>query len=1002
MKRIFTISGLVLFCFLFINSAFAQNISVKGKVTDAATGETLVGVSVSVKGTTQGTQTDVSGAYSIAAPANATLSFTYIGYASQDVVVNGRNNIDVKLQAENNQLQQVVVVGYGTQRKIDVTGSVSTVKGDEIAKQSSPNAISALQGKVAGLNIVNSGAPGSSPQVTIRGTGTIFGNTNVLYVVDGVWYNDINFLNPNDIDNISVLKDASSTAIYGIRASNGVIIVTTKRGKKGQVTVNYNAYAGWETVTHRVKMADATQYATAINELSTDNGAAPLFANPASFGAGTDWYGQILRDAFTTNHQLSINGGTEKSDYNLSIGYLDQDGNVKKNNYQRYTMSLNDNYNPVKNLSFGVKVNGEYSKSADYNGGIFHQLYGAGPVVPVYYKDGSYGDPTDFNLGGGNNYNPQATIDFFNQHTSVYHFTGNAFAQLTFLKNFKFKTSFGGDFIDGETTNYTPVYKATLAQQATVSSLSRTNSQQRNWIAENTLTYDNQFGDHKLTVLLGQTAQRYQNYVVALSAQNIPAGGSENQYFSLGNNYNIADGGSSLNTYVSYFGRINYSFKNKYLLNGSLRADGASQFYGSNTYTYLPAVGAGWVITQEDFMKDQHVFDLLKLRGSWGKVANAGVPYNITIPATITAPYLTAIFGSPETPYTGTNINTIVPPSIVIERSIGTDIGLEGSMFNNRFSFELDAYNRETQNAVFGIPVLGSLGTSGSVIGNQADIRNRGLEAVLTWRSSGKSAFNYTISGNIGYNENVVLSVISGKNPIYAGGNGIANGALATRTVVGEPIGEFYGYKVAGIFQTAAEVAASAQTGAKPGDFRYVDTNGDGVIDGRDRIKLGDPNPKYNYGLNTNFSYMNFDLTLDFQGVTGVSVYNSNIAYRFGNENFTQDFYTHRWSGPVTSNTYPSVNVGSNANAAPNSFYVESGAYFRVRNAQLGYTLPSSILNKWKIQKIRFYANAQNAINIFGYKGFNPEVGGSPTNAGIDTNVYPLFATYNFGVNVTF
>jgi len=1001
MKRIFTISGLVLCCFLFVNSAFAQNIAIKGRVTDATTGETLIGVSVSVKGTTIGTQTDVNGAYSIAAPSTATLSFSYIGYTSLDVAVNGRNNIDVKLQSQNTQLQQVVVVGYGTQRKIDVTGSVSTVKGDEIAKQSSPNAISALQGKVAGLNIINSGAPGSSPQVTIRGTGTIFGNTNVLYVVDGVWYNDINFLNPADIDNISVLKDASSTAIYGIRASNGVIIVTTKHGKKGQATINYNAYAGWQTVAHRVQMANATQYATAINELSTVNGGAALFANPASYGSGTDWYGQILRDAFTTNHQLSISGGTEKSDYNFSIGYLDQDGNVKKNNYKRYTMSLNDNYNPVKNLNFGIKVNGEYSKSADYNGGIFHELYGAGPVVPVYYKDGTYGDPNDFNLGGGNNYNPQVTIDFFNQNTAVYHFTGNAFAQLTFLKNFKFKTSFGGDFIDGETTGYTPVYKATLAQQATNSSLSRSLSHARNWIAENTLTYDNQFGDHKLTVLLGQTAQRYQNYGVALSAQNVPAG-SENQYFSLGNNYNISDAGSSLNTYVSYFGRVNYSFKNKYLLNASLRADGASQFYGSNTYAYLPAVGAGWVITQEDFMKDQHLFDLLKLRGSWGKVANAGVPYNITIPATITAPFLTAIFGNPETPYPGTNINTIVPPSIVMERSVGTDVGLEGEMFNNRFSFELDAYNRETQNAVFGIPVLGSLGTSGSVIGNQADIRNRGLEAVLTWKSSGKTAFNYTISGNIGYNENKVLSVISGKNPIYAGGNGLANGALATRTVVGEPIGEFYGYKVAGIFQTAAEVAASAQTSAKPGDFRYVDTNGDGVIDGRDRVKLGDPNPKYNYGLNTNFSYMNFDLTLDFQGVTGVSVYNANIADRFGNENFTLDFYTHRWTSQGTSNTYPSVNVGSNANAAPNSFYVESGSYFRVRNAQLGYTLPSGLLNKWKVQKIRFYVNAQNAINRFGYKGFNPEVGGSPTNAGIDVNVYPLFATYNFGVNVTF
>jgi TonB-linked SusC/RagA family outer membrane protein len=1001
MKRVFTISKLVVLMIFLFNAAFAQNVPVKGKVTDATTGELLVGVTVAVKSAGTGTQTSADGTYQLNVPANSIITFSYVGYATQTVTFTGQGTIDVKMTEAPSQLNAVVVVGYGTQRRVDVTGSVATVKGDDLAKQSSPNAVSGLQGKVAGLNIVNSGAPGSSPQVTIRGTGTIFGNTNVLYVVDGVWYNDIGFLNPQDIDNISVLKDASSTAIYGIRASNGVIIVTTKRGKKGQATITYNGYAGWQTLTHQVKMANATEYATLINELSVGNGGAPLFANPGSFGVGTDWYRQILRDAFTTNHQLSINGGTEKSDYNVSFGVLDQDGNVKSNNYKRYTLSLNNNYSPVKNLEFGIKVNGTYSRSADPAGGIFHQLYGAGPVVPVYYADGSYGDPNDFNLGGGNNYNPQVTVDYNNSLTETYHFTGNAFAQLTFLKNFKFKTSFGGDFINGQGTSYIPVYKATLAQQSTISTLNRSRGETRNWIAENTLTYDNTFGDHHLTVLAGQTAQREQFYGVNLSAQNVPAG-SENAYFSLGTNYNIADGGSTLNTFSSYFGRVNYSFKDRYLLNASLRSDGASQFYGANTYTALPAVGAGWVISDEDFMKNQHIFKELKLRGSWGKVANAGVPRNITIPATITAPYLTAIFGNPETPFPGTSINTIVPPSIVIERSIGTDIGLEGSMLNNRLSFEFDAYNRETQNAVFGIPVLASLGTSGTVIGNQANIRNRGIEAILTWRSAPGKAFKYTISGNIGYNQNKVLTVISGSNPIYAGGGGLANGALATRTVVGEPIGEFYGYQVAGIFQTAAEVAASAQTAAKPGDFKYVDQNGDKVIDGRDRIKLGDPNPKYNYGFNTTFSYRNFDLTMDLQGVAGVDIYNTNTAYRFGNENFTKDFYDNRWHGAGTSNTYPSVNVGANSNSAPNSFYVSSGSYFRLRNAQLGYTLPKALSSKWKIDRIRLYANAQNAINIFGYKGFTPEVGGSPTNAGLDNNVYPIFATYNFGVNVTF
>ncbi|HTI59170.1 TonB-dependent receptor [Mucilaginibacter sp.] len=1002
MKRSFTISGLVLFFFLFISSAFAQNVAVRGKVTDASTGETLIGVSVLVKGTSNGAQTDVNGGYSINAPSNATLVFSYIGYTSQEVPVNGQLLINVKLQGQANSLNEVVVVGYGTQKKVDVTGSIATVKGDEIAKQASTNPLSALQGKVAGLNIVNSGSPGSSPQITIRGTGTIYGGTGLLYVVDGALYDDINFLNPGDIDNISILKDASSTAIYGERAANGVILVTTKRGKKGTATVNYNAYAGWQHVTNQVKMADATEYATAINELQTENGASALFTDPASFGKGTDWYGQILRDAFVTNHQVSINGGAEKSDYNLSFGYLDQDGIVKTNSYNRYTLHLTDNYQPYKNLKLGISASGQYSKSRNVDGGIFHELYGAAPVVPVYYADGTYGDPSDFNLGGGNNYNPQVTLDYFNSHSANYRFTGNAFAELTIAKHFKLKSSLGGDFGENETLSYVPVYKATLSQQATQSSLSRSRAETRNWLQENTLTYDNTFAnDHHVTVLLGYSSEQRQGYSLNGSAQNVPGDGSYEYYFSTnGTNFNLSDSGSLL-TFQSEFARVNYSYKDTYLLNASVRRDGNSQFYNppsNNGYSVLPAVGLGWVISNEDFMKNQHIFNFLKLRGGYGEVANADLPFNVAVP-TVTGGYY-AIFGNPTVAYPGSSVTTITPPFIVVERSHNTDIGLEGGLLDNHLTFEADFYNRVTKNAVFAIPVLGSLGLTGGPIGNQADIQNRGFEFLVTWKKSVNKDFSYSVSGNFSINNNKVLNVSTGRNPIYGGGNGITNGALATITVEGQPIGEFYGYKVAGIFQQ--DQTSGPQPNAKAGDFQYVDENKDGVIDGRDRVNLGNPNPKYNYGFNTSFTYKGFDLALDFQGVAGVSIYNANIAYRFGNENFTQDFYAHRWHGAGTSNTYPSVKVGSNANSAPNSFFVESGAYFRVRNAQLGYTLPGNLLSKVGVQKVRFFANAQNPLNIFKYKGFSPEVGGGPTEAGLDANVYPLYATYNFGVNVTF
>lgn len=1003
MKRIITISLYGVLCLLLTNRAFAQNITVKGTVTDATTGETLIGVSVAVQATQTGTQTGPDGSFTISVPSTGKLSVSYIGYATQVVDVAGRTNIAIKLASQTNELQQVVVVGYGTQRKLDVTGSVATVKGEEISKQASINPVGALQGKVAGVQITNNGSPGASPQITIRGKGTVYGGSGLLYVVDGVWYDDVSFLNPADIDNMSILKDASSTAIYGLRASNGVVLISTKKGKKGTSTVNYNGYAGWQAVTNQVKMANATEYATIINELYATSGKAPLFADPASFGKGTDWYGQGLRDAFVTSHQISVNGGTEKSTYNFSLGYLNQDGNVKGNNFQRYTARLANDYEPVKGLKFGYNVAGTFNRSKDIPGGTFHELYAAGPVVPVYYADGSYGDPSDFNLGSGNAFNPQVSLDFYNQRSQTYRFNGNVYGELKFLKNFTFKTSIGGDYSEGEVRAYTPVYAATLTQRATVSRLSLTRAETRNWIWENTLTYNNTFAkDHNVTVLLGHTALRNKFYNLVGSAQDVPYNTEGDLFFKLSTagTRNIVDNGT-LSTSLSYFGRVNYSFKDKYLLNASLRADANSNFYDGDLWAYLPSVGAGWVISNEDFMKDQTVFNTLKLRGSWGKVGNANLPKNpVTVPVS-TLPGYIAVFGN-GAPQTGASIATFTPPTIRIERGVGTDIGIEGAMLNSRLTFEFDFYNRLTDDAVFNLPTLTSPGADDAVIiGNQAQIRNRGFETLVGWKDN-IGQFKYSVSGNFSINNNQVLKVTSGANPIYSGGAGITNGALATRTVQGKAMGEFFGYQVVGIFQTPEEVANSLQTSAKPGDFKYADTNGDGIFDSRDRVDLGNPNPKYYYGLNTNFAYKNFDMALDFQGVAGVSIYNANVAYRFGNENYSKDFFDNRWHGAGTSNTYPSADVGSTANSAPNSFFVESGAYFRIRNIQLGYTLPGSMLSKWKIQRIRFYANAQNPVNIFKYKGFNPEIGGGAIDAGIDANVYPLYATYNFGVNLTF
>jgi len=1015
MKRIFTISGFILLCLFFVNTAFAQNITIKGKVTDATTGESLIGVSVLVKGTTNGTQTDVNGAYSLTAPTNATLTFTYLGYALQQVVVSGQTAINIKLAGQQNELNQVVVIGYGTQRKIDNTGAVATVKGDDIAKQASTNPLSALEGKVAGVEIINNGQPGASPTINIRGVGTIYGNGQPLFVVDGVWYDDISFINNSDIESVSILKDASSTAIYGIRAANGVVLITTKRGKKGKPVINLNTYVGWQSVTNQVKMANATEYATAINELTaltntpTDYNP-PVFANPASYGTGTNWYNQILRNAPVSNSEISLRGGTDKYTYDYSFGYLDQDGIVKTNNYQRYTFHVANDFTPTKNLKLGFSANVLSSGSRDINGAIFHQLYTAAPVVPVYYANGKYGDPADYNVGSGANYNPQATIDYFNQHSKNKRFTGSVYGEYNILKDLKFRTSFGGDLAQAEVRNYTPVYFATGGQQSTTSSLDVNHTETRNWIWENTLTYDKSIGKHRITALAGYSSQRNEGTYEDAFADSVADAKKGNLHTSFPSGtdvtYTKPTADQILTTEVSQFARVNYSYNDTYLLNASIRHDGASEFY-PNSYGWFPSVGAGWVVSNESFMKDQHFFDNLKVRGSYGIIGNAVVPINpTTLTVTNDPTQYTAVFGNPQATAAGASINTVVPPTITWEKSIGTDFGIEGSVLHDKLAFEADYYNRETKDAIFNIPIPGSTGENGpngGILGNQADIRNRGFEFTLTWKQQVSSDVFYSISPNLGINNNVVLSVLSGNNPIYSGGSGIANGALATRTVQGEPIGEFYGYKVTGIFQTANQVAHSPQAGtAQPGDFIYQDTNADGQITSTDRVNLGNPNAKYGYGVNTYLKVKNFDLTIDLQGRADVSVYNANTAYRFGNENITQDFYDNRWHGYGTSNTYPSMNVGSTLNSAPNSFYVSSGAYFRVRNAQIGYTIPGELLRKWKIQSIRIYANAQNAINVFGYKGFSPEIGGGVLNEGIDSNVYPLYATYNFGVNVTF
>lgn len=992
-----------------------QAMQITGNVIDE-NGNGLVGASVKIKGTNTGTSTDTKGSFSLNVEDNAILVISYIGYGTKEIPVGGRSSISVQLLPSIKTSEQIVIVGYGTQRKIDITGSVANIKGEEVAKQATSNPISALQGKVAGVQITNAGAPGSSPQIRIRGVGTVYGNPNPLYVVDGIWYDDISFLNSNDIENISVLKDASSEAIYGIRAANGVILITTKKGKRGEKPdINYNGFVGNQVVTNQIKMATGPEYEQMINEMTVLNGKPGPYANPSAAG-NTDWYHQILRNASVTNHQISIAGGGEKSTYNFSFGYYNQQGIVKTNTYDRYTLHLQNDYQLAKFLKVGITAAGNFNNSNNINGSIFHQLYSAAPNVPVYYADGTYGDPNDFGVGNSNQFNPQVTLDYFNNTTKNYKLNGNIYADLKLSKAFTFHSSVGGNFEQGLTTNYAPVYTATLAQRNTVSSLNASRGENRNWIVENTLTFTKKISQHSIKVLVGQGAQEYRYYQINASAQNVP-NGPGNQYFSLGNasTASITDNGS-LSRVNSYFGRVNYSFADKYLLTATMRADGSSIFSGVNRWGYFPSVGLGWIITNEKFMQEQKLFNSLKLKGSWGKIGNMSVPANLSVLTVTQNPGFIYVGGNGTTA-TGASINTVVPPTTYWERGVGTDVGLEASLFHNRLYAELDWYNKKTEKAIFDIPILGSIGTSsGSIIGNQATFQNQGYEFLVTWKDDINKDWSYSISANAGINENKVLAVSTGANPIYQQVGTTGSNNFNTRTIVGQPIGEFFGYQVTGIFQSAADVqayqsksGAVIQPNAQPGDFKYVDVNGDGVIDAKDKVVLGNPNPKLLFGINTSLTYKAFDFTLDIQGVSGVQIYNANLGLRYGTENFTQDFFNNRWHGQGTSNVYPSSNIGGSTNYFTNSFYVEDGKYIRIRNIQLGYTFPGNSLKNAGITKLRVFANAQNPFNFFPYRGFTPEVGGdpaktggNPTRAGVDVNVYPLYATYNFGVNLSF
>ena len=974
------------FILLFIFQVAAQGIRVSGQVLDE-TASPLAGVSVSVKGTATGTTTDTEGNYSIVVPnANSTLVFSYVGFTTQEARVGDRTSITVALAASGaGSLAEVVVIGYGTARKRDLTGSVSTIKGSEIANIPALTATQAIQGKAAGVQITNSGAPGSAPNVRIRGTGSVLGGADPLYVVDGVITNDIRNINTADIVSIDLLKDASSTAIYGARAANGVVLITTKAGTRGGFTVAYNGYAGVKMLVNTVEMAGPNLFTLYSNEAAGVN-----TITTADITGRADWYDVITRPAIMHNHNLSVSGGKNKYRYFLSGGYLKEQGTLLDNDYQRFTLRLNHDINISPKLKVGNNLSFSRYISNNKPYSLFTQAYVAAPIYNPKNPDGSYGFTTKSDVG-----NPLATLEYTNDRSWGNRAQGTLWGEYQIIKNLSFRSSFG---IDGEQNNgriYVPVYQVgNTTQKNEVSRLNYSKDSIYQWVWDNFLTYDKQVGTaHNIRVMLGHTAERRNGWTSRASKNNV---GADKSLWEL--NFRDTTGGQTnfrdpIGNYFrreSYFIRTNYRFLDKYLVNATFRRDANSNFSEANRWGNFPSIGVGWLISKESFMASQQLFSTLKLRASYGFVGNDVIdPGQFDLRP---SENMFAYFGTNR--INGATVTGIVDPNLKWEVVKEFDLGLEFSMINGKLNGEIDYYSKKAEEALYPIPYL-EVGFGNSLLTNAADIVNKGLEISLGWNDQLNSVTRYSVRGNMTFNKNSVENVGLGRPLNYGSLN---NGWSATQTLVGQPIGSFWVFKTNGIFQTQADVDAYPHvTNAQPGDFRIVDVNGDGNIDNLDRIHVGSYQPKFFYGFNTTANWRKFDFALDIFGNAGNKVYNAKKGVRSGgNYNIEFDVADNRWLPGSNNNTTPRA---FNGVPYPTDFFIESGSFVRINNITVGFTLQP---DKLRIGSLRIFASAQNPYTYTKYTGFTPELPGNQNEAGIELNIYPVSATYMIGVNVQF
>jgi len=1020
------------------NIAFKITVTpVTGVVTDIS-GTPLQGVTISVKGSRVAVQSDAQGKFSIDVADNGILIFSNVSYKTQELPVNGQPFLNIKLIAVNKELNEVVVVGYQTQRRSNILGAVTAVNVDNVSKIPIGFADQALQGQASGVRVTQStGQPGDGVAIRIRGVGSI-NNNDPLYVIDGVPTQDgINFLPADDIASITVLKDAASAAIYGARASNGVVVITTKNGKSGKPSISYSVYAGVQTHGYLTPMASASEYKTIFNEMvANDNeGLAPnnpLIKRPIPDSiamANTDWIGSVFRVAPEQDHELSVSGGNEKTQYSISGNYFKQDGIVLNSWYDRYTLrtkltsELTERLKIGTTLSFSFYDKNSVGSSGDGlagNGGsvVRYALF-RDPAIPVYASPGVYSDLPQYPGFFGDGYNPVGLANNTNNVEKQFRGFGDVFAEYKVAPNLFFKSDFGGDvFVTRDKTFF--LNWGTGGRINNPNTLSENQITSENMVWNNTFHYAKTFnGLHNLSFLIGTEAIANTTLYNSESQQKFPSQVPSLEYLGNGDpKTSVTTEAEEQWSLMSFLANANYSYNNEFFVSGSARRDGSSRFGPANRWGNFFSGAVGWSLMNEKWFTNMFpIVSRMKLRASYGQLGNQNIgdyPWASVVNSALNASNVrNYVLGAPQSAVQGMTVSKLGNSDVKWETSTQTDVGLDIAILGDKLSLSVDYFNKVNSDILVAVPLPAIGGDATPPYVNDGSVQNKGFEFDLQYRNN-EHKLKYSFSANLATIQNKVLSI-----PVPIQGGRIDDGVYATLTTTGHPLGSFYGYKMIGIFQNANDIFTSAYQGpgVRPGDVKYQDTNGDGVIDQNDRTFLGSAIPKFTYGLTTTLNYLNFDLFVLVQGSYGNKIYsqvNQDIEGFYRPFNVTQRVYDTRWHGEGTSNTMPLVSFRDQTNniKEPSSRFLEDASYCRLKNVQIGYTIPKKIAGKLHIKGLRIYVTGTNLVTITKYTGLDPEMHisnnvnvekyPSDVAAGIDWGTYPAAKSYIVGANLNF